>query len=87
MIFLIIFLIVVAISGWAYALWVNDDWFKDSIKTIENWYKYCLEINHSWYEHCIELAEKVDSLQAEIDRLRTKNCCDCEECDFSGLKE
>lgn len=65
-IILIIFLVIFSISGWVFALWVNDDWFKDCIKTTEDWCKWCQELNEDWGNYCIELAEKVDRLRSEL---------------------
>ena len=64
---IIVFIIlgVVSSSGWIYALYINDSWFKDSIKTTDAWFKRCNEINDFWYERNVELAKKVDELTAE----------------------
>lgn len=65
MIIFIIFMIVFGLSGWVFALWVNDDWYKDSIKTINEWYNWCLEINEAWYNQANKLAKKLDTIEAD----------------------
>lgn len=64
MIAFIIFMIVFGLSGWVFALWVNDDWYRDSIKTINEWYDRCTEINESWYNTANTLAKKLDAIEA-----------------------
>lgn len=61
-----------AISGWAFSVYVNDSWFKDSIKTSEDWFNHCMEVNNTWYEHSVKLAEKVDKLIAENNRIKNQ---------------
>ena len=64
----LIVLVLLAISGWAFSMYVNDGWFKDSIKTTEKWFNHCMEINNIWYERNVELAKKVDELTAEKEK-------------------
>jgi len=58
----------ISISGWAYAIYINDSWFKDSIKITEDWFNKCLEINDTWYKRNVELAKKVDELISEKEK-------------------
>ena len=64
---LIIYLIAIAISGWVFALWVNDSWYKDSIATIDRWYEYAMSINEDWSETAIRQAEEIDRLRADLE--------------------
>ncbi len=65
MIAFIIFIVVFGLSGWVYALWVNDDWYRNSIETTNEWYDRCTEINEIWYNRANELAKKLDAIEAE----------------------
>lgn len=61
-----------AISGWAYACYVNDDWFKHSVDSTDGWFKKCVEVNDTWYERNVELAKKVDELTAENYKMKKR---------------
>ena len=65
MIAFIIFVVVFGLSGWVFAMWVNNDWYRDSLKTINKWYDHCMEINESWYNRANELAKQLDEIRAE----------------------
>lgn len=65
MIAFIIFMVVFGLSGWVFALWVNDDWYRDSIETIEFWYARNCEINDMWHSYASELAKKLDEIEKE----------------------
>jgi len=36
----------------AYALYVNNWWYNDSLKTIAEWERFCNEQNNTWSELC-----------------------------------
>ena len=40
------------------ALYINDSWFKELQKTIDEWANHCLELNNDWSEHCRRLIEE-----------------------------
>lgn len=63
---------IIAASGWAYAIYINDGWFKDSMETTDSWFKKCVEVNDTWYERNVELAKKVDELTAENYRMKRR---------------
>ena len=48
------FWIIAFFAAMAWALYINNSWYKESLKTIAEWEKVCEEQNNSWYEHCCQ---------------------------------
>ncbi len=71
---IIVFIVLglISISGWAFSIYVNNDWFKHSIDSTDGWFKKCMEVNDGWYERNVELAKKVDELTAENYRMKRR---------------
>lgn len=63
MIVLLIFMLLITLSGYGVALWVNESWYKHSIKTIDDWADFTQEIINEMGERNVHLAEEVDRLK------------------------
>lgn len=46
------FWMILFFAAMAYALYINDWWYKDSLKTIAEWERFCKEQNNTWREFC-----------------------------------
>ena len=50
MIVYIILLAAFSLGGWACAFWVNESWFKHSIKSADDWFDFCQQLRQSYEE-------------------------------------